>query len=70
MSRIGCLERDRRGARVVEEARLEIVCALTRTRGFESLPLRHLASRTLRMENPSTANLAAQMDVWNMIRYV
>ncbi len=29
-----------RGARVVEEARLEIVCALITYRGFESLPLR------------------------------
>lgn len=37
---------------MVEEARLEIVCVLTRTRGFESLPLRHLASRTTKDGEP------------------
>ena len=37
-----------RGARAVEGARLESVCAATPYRGFESLSLRHPPSRGMR----------------------
>lgn len=37
-----------RGARVVEEARLESVCAPKVYRGFESLPLRKIKTLTIK----------------------
>ena len=45
---------ERRGARVVEGARLESVCAVPRYRGFESHPLRIMAGP---VASDSPANL-------------